>query len=89
MLIVFVSLESTLPKCLPHIFQGFYTTLVTCMNIVAHLDTNLMTPADIHTLTPESIRSRIHGSKLVLVVEQSMCVTIWGAKYPCYSCTTS
>ena len=50
------------------------------MNIVAHLDTNLMTPADIPTLTPESIRSRIHGSKMVVVVEQSMCLTIWGCK---------
>ena len=51
------------------------------MNIVAQLDTNLMLPSDIPTLTPESIHSRIHGSKLVLVVEQSMIMTIWGCKF--------
>jgi len=50
------------------------------MNIVAHLDTNLMTPDDIPRLTPDSIKSRIHGSKLVLVVEQSMIATTWGCK---------
>ena len=51
------------------------------MNIVAHLDTNLMMPEDVENLTPASIKSRIHGSKLVLVVEQSMIVTIWGCKF--------
>ena len=51
------------------------------MNIVAHLDTNLMLPSDIPTLTPSSVKSRIHGSKLVLVVEQSMIMTIWGCKF--------
>ena len=50
------------------------------MNIVAHRDTNLMLPSDIPLLTPESIKSRIDGSKLVLVVEQSMIMTIWGCK---------
>jgi hypothetical protein len=50
------------------------------MNEVAHLDTNLMLPSDIPNLTPESIKSRIHGSKLVLVVEQSMIMTQWGCK---------
>jgi hypothetical protein len=50
------------------------------MNIVAHLDTNLMLPSDIPLLTPDSIKSRIVGSKLVLVVEQSMIMTIWGCK---------
>lgn len=59
---------------------AFYTNLVAVMNIVAHLDTNLMLPSDIPLLTPESIKSRIHGSKLVLVVEQSMITTIWGCK---------
>jgi hypothetical protein len=38
------------------------------MNIVAHL-------------TQASIKSRMHGSKLVLVVEQSMIMTIWGCKF--------
>jgi hypothetical protein len=50
------------------------------MNIVAHLNTNLMLPDDIPLLTPESITSRIRGSKLVLVVEQSMIMTQWGCK---------
>lgn len=61
--------------------KGFYTTLIVAMNIVAHLDTNLMLPSDIPTLTPESIKSRIRGSKYVLVVEQSMIMTIWGCKF--------
>ncbi|KUJ14456.1 uncharacterized protein LY89DRAFT_139975 [Mollisia scopiformis] len=59
---------------------GFYTSLVANMNVVAHLDTNLMLPTDIPTLTPAGIASRIHGSKLVLVVEQSMIMTQWGCK---------
>lgn len=50
------------------------------MNIVAHLDTNLMLPEDIPLLTPDSIQSRIRGSKFVLVVEQSMIMTQWGCK---------
>lgn len=50
------------------------------MNIVAHLDTNLMVASDIPFLTPESTKSRVLGSKLVLVVEQSMIMTIWGCK---------
>ncbi|KAF4624618.1 hypothetical protein G7Y89_g13555 [Cudoniella acicularis] len=58
----------------------FYTVLVSVMNIVAHLDTNLILPEDIPSLTPDSIKSRIRGSKLVLVVEQSMIMTIWGCK---------
>ena len=39
-----------------------------------------MLPGEELTLTPESITSRIRGSKLVLVVEQSMILTIWGCK---------
>ncbi|RDW77768.1 hypothetical protein BP6252_05821 [Coleophoma cylindrospora] len=50
------------------------------MNIVAHVDTNLMLPSDIANLTPQSIKNRIYGSKLVLVVEQSMIMTTWGCK---------
>lgn len=50
------------------------------MNIVAHLDTNLILPSDRLNLTPESIKSRIRGSKYVLIVEQSMIMTIWGCK---------
>lgn len=50
------------------------------MNIVGKMDTNLMLPSDIPLLTAESIKSRIVGSKLVLVVEQSMIMTVWGCK---------
>ena len=60
--------------------QGFYTCLIICMNIVAHLDTNLILPSDSDSLTPESITLRIRGSKYVLIVEQSMIMTIWGCK---------
>ncbi|CAG8951825.1 hypothetical protein HYFRA_00005629 [Hymenoscyphus fraxineus] len=58
----------------------FYTQLIVVMRCVAHLDSNLILPEDIPLLTPESTKSRIRGSKLVLVVEQSMIATIWGCK---------
>ncbi|TEY86378.1 hypothetical protein BOTCAL_0009g00050 [Botryotinia calthae] len=58
----------------------FYTTLMISINIVFNLDTNLILPSEIPQLTPESIASRVKGSKLVLVVEQSMIMTIWGGK---------
>ncbi|KAL3419887.1 hypothetical protein PVAG01_08386 [Phlyctema vagabunda] len=58
----------------------FYTVLIVTMNIVAHVDTNLMLPEDVPLLTPETIRDRIYGSKMVLVVEQSMITVTWGCK---------
>ncbi|CZT11085.1 related to integral membrane protein PTH11 [Rhynchosporium graminicola] len=58
----------------------FYTVVITGINILAHLDTNLMLPEEIPLLTPESIASRIRGSKLVVLVEQSMIMTQWGCK---------
>jgi hypothetical protein len=59
----------------------FYTTLIITLNIVAHTSSNLLPPGyDIAHITPQDRRERIHGSKLVLVVEESQCVTIWGAK---------
>lgn len=80
MVVVFVSMACIqLMLCLIDL-QAFYTTLIVTMNIVAHLDTNLMLPSDIPLLTPESIKSRIRGSKYVLVVEQCMIMTIWGCK---------
>jgi len=57
-----------------------YTVLIVFMNVVAHVETNLMQPGDIPQLTPESIRSRRFGSKMVLLVEQSMISTTWGCK---------
>jgi hypothetical protein len=50
------------------------------MNIVLHLDSNLMLPEEISLLTPTSIASRVRGSKMVLIVEQSMIMTICGCK---------
>lgn len=50
------------------------------MNVVAHVETNLMLPEEIPTLNPESIQSRAYGSKLVLLVEQCMISTQWGCK---------
>jgi len=59
----------------------FYTTLIVTINIVRHSNSNLFPPGfDIAALTPEQISDREFGSKMVLVVEQSQCVTIWGAK---------
>jgi hypothetical protein len=60
--------------------QCFYTSLISVINIVAYATTNLMLPSDIATLTPESIKERVYGSKLVLVVEQSAIMTVWGCK---------
>ena len=39
-----------------------------------------MMPGDIPNLTPEDIKHRRYGSKMVLLVEQCMCATIWGCK---------
>jgi hypothetical protein len=50
------------------------------MNIVVHENTNLMQPGEVPSLTPEDIKARTYGSKLVLVVEQCMIATIWGCK---------
>jgi hypothetical protein len=80
MVFVFVSVALLVPLLCLIDLHGFYTNLIICMNIVAHLDTNLMLPSDIPLLTPESIKSRIRGSKYVLVVEQSMIMTIWSCK---------
>ncbi|CAK4034693.1 related to integral membrane PTH11 [Lecanosticta acicola] len=59
----------------------FYTTVIATINIVNDKGSNLF-PAgfDIGTLSDHERNDRIFGSKLVLVVEQSQCVTIWGAK---------
>ena len=63
MIVVFVSGSIlVLLLCLIDL-QAFYTNLIVCMNIVAHLDTNLILPSDMPTLTPESIKSRIRGTK--------------------------
>lgn len=59
----------------------FYTSLIVTINIVANAETNLFPPGfDISSLSAADISDRVYGSKLVLVVEQSQCVTIWCCK---------
>ena len=56
------------------------TVLVVGMNIVATTSSNLIDPDDTSPLTEESIKDREFGSKMVLVVEQMQCITIWLVK---------
>lgn len=59
----------------------FYTTLIATINIVRYTSSNLLPPGyDVNSLSPKDIREREYGSKLILVVEQCQCVTVWGAK---------
>jgi hypothetical protein len=60
--------------------QALYTVLIIFLNIVLDVQTNLMTPDEGAHLTPQSIKDRRFGSKMVLLVEQCMCATIWGCK---------
>lgn len=58
-----------------------YTALVVTMNIVAHTNSNLIPPdVDVHHFTQQEVKGRIYGSKLVVVVEQMQCITIWSLK---------
>jgi hypothetical protein len=50
------------------------------MNIVSHTNSNLIDPNDHAELTPEGIKERVFGSKLVLVVEQMQCLVMWTIK---------
>lgn len=50
------------------------------MNIVANTSSNLIDPNNHDPLTPESIKERTFGSKMVLVVEQMQITTIWTVK---------
>nr|OQO28591.1 hypothetical protein B0A51_05410 [Rachicladosporium sp. CCFEE 5018] len=86
----FISRYMALGKSLKH-FQAdeyvmlvvlcFYTTLIVTINLVANSSSNLLPPGyDTSHITAEDRRQRVYGSKLVLVVEESQCVTIWGAK---------
>ena len=63
------------------IVLGFYTSLIVTINIVANNSSNLLPPGfKISSLTKQDIHDRQYGSKLILVVEQCQCVTVWGAK---------
>lgn len=58
-----------------------YTALVVCMNIVADKSSNLIPPGvDVHDFTSQEVHERVVGSKLVVVVEQMQCLTIWTLK---------
>lgn len=57
------------------------TILMGAMHLVVHSSSNLIAPdEDISSFSPEEIKSRIFGSKLVVVVEQMQCCTIWLVK---------
>lgn len=49
-------------------------------NIVSHTSSNLIDPNDHAALTPENIKERVFGSKMVLVSEQMQILTIWTVK---------
>jgi hypothetical protein len=55
-----------------------YTALLVTINIVANTNSNLILPGeDVNTFSPQEIADRVYGSKLVLVVEQMQCITVW------------
>jgi hypothetical protein len=56
------------------------TVLIASMNIIAVTSSNLIDPSQNVILTPESIKERVFGSKMVLVVEQMQILTIWAVK---------
>ncbi|RYP09572.1 hypothetical protein DL764_001257 [Monosporascus ibericus] len=56
------------------------TVLMVAMNIVSTTSSNLIDPNDPVGLTPENIKSREFGSKMVVLVEQMQCLIIWSVK---------
>ena len=50
------------------------------MNVIVRTNSNLIDPDNPIELTPDVIAERVYGSKMVLVVEQMQCVTIWTIK---------
>lgn len=58
-----------------------YTALLVTMNIVANTNSNLIPPnIDVNDFGQQEVDERIYGSKLVVVVEQMQCITIWSLK---------
>lgn len=54
------------------------TVFMVAINICAHTSSNLLAPGeDVNQFTPQERAERIYGSKIVLVVEQMQCCTIW------------
>lgn len=59
----------------------WYTLLYVALNnLIFGGVSNFMTDEEIAALTPETMAMRIAGSKLVLVSEVSMVLTIWSCK---------
>ncbi|KAL0631173.1 hypothetical protein Q9L58_009960 [Maublancomyces gigas] len=54
--------------------------LMVGINISGRTATNLLLPGELGTLTPEDITLRIYGSKIVILLEQSMLILTWGIK---------
>ncbi|KAF2433101.1 UbiD family decarboxylase, partial [Tothia fuscella] len=58
-----------------------YTALLVTINIVSHTSSNLIMPVeDVSTFSQKDIANRVYGSKLVMVVEQMQCITVWMLK---------
>lgn len=54
--------------------------LMAGINISGRTATNLLLAGELETLTPDDIALRIYGSKIVILLEQSMLVLTWGIK---------
>lgn len=50
------------------------------INISGRTATNLLQAGELETLTAEDIQLRIYGSKIVILLEQSMLIVTWGIK---------
>ncbi|KAH7183190.1 uncharacterized protein B0J16DRAFT_373705 [Fusarium flagelliforme] len=57
-----------------------YTALLAVVSVLGHTPTNLIDPSLNLKLTPEDIKIREYGSKLVLVTEHMQMITLWGVK---------
>ncbi|KAF1989610.1 hypothetical protein K402DRAFT_349569 [Aulographum hederae CBS 113979] len=58
-----------------------YTTLIVCLNVIVKGGgSNLYTPAEYESFTPEDIQERIKGSKIVVGSEQAMIAVIYTLK---------
>ena len=58
-----------------------YTVLIVTINIVTNTSSNLIAPGeDVNTFSQADRDERIYGSKLILVVEQMQCCTVWLVK---------
>ncbi len=59
----------------------WYTLLAVSINkMIAGGGSNFMTPEDEVSLTPQTVKERMEGSKWVFVSEQGMIITIWSLK---------